>query len=1528
MLQQVPQVVIAEDPEEPAPAARKPRKLKVDESRLTAPDDEDVRLLGKVVVHDAASMHLPQQAHRAPEIVGIARPGAMHRFAIQVFPHQPPAFHADEPRHAVQPVEGCEHAGLAAHQAVCQPAQWRGSRRGIPDDTLSRDVRFEPYFAEQVLLEQPGLVHRGCELWLESQRIPQYEDTGSEVKSSSDGQKPRKERSRGDANGEFFSVGQPLHAVRAGYVRRQADDLLYDALLAGRYAHVIAPCRSGKSSLVAATTARLEAKGFNVAVLDLGQIGERDAGTDAGRWYYSVAYRILRQLRIRFDLQTWWQDKSILGNCQRLLEFYNEIVLRFAQERIVIFVDEVQRVGENSVGVELLASIRAAHNGRATDPEFGRLTFVLLGECDPASLLHEPELSPFNVSQAVPLDDFSRDDLDIFATELNLSAEQARQALDRIYYWTKGQPYLAQKLARAISREQVEGDIDEHIDRLVRQQFMGRAALRTEPHLSHIHQEVARNGKQSEALLNLYGRLRKGVTVATDLGSSLQRRLVAIGLIVVDDEGELRVRNRVYEAVFTARWANENLPTRLKAPLAALAAIFLVVAIPFVYTQWLPLVYVGTLTSKSVELESAETAWRNLRSFPGHGGTADNLYRNFLQQRAALAGDDASIERLAVLAAGLPQAGSFPDELRAAFWDRQVRAETRGERRDAALIAALESLVLSTPQRRHRAAMLVGDDYPLLIASLPAEEAAGMTFDAENKLLTTTQASKVRQWSLTPQGLQPSGEWTITALEVAPLVRRVIVDRDGKVSRVSLTLNISHPRLSDLRIKIIAPSGRAVEIETGMDRSSSSEDIRIPASQLQELVGEPMVGTWSLSVRDEEPGAAGHLVGWNLTLNSQGLVEDFQRGLHISDPVERDTDSVWIGPEGRYAVARALRSDSARVWDLAFAKPVRAIAVSQNEKIIGLDRGARRLVTATVETVNVWDTGTGDRVRSMQVGGASLNSRLTADGMHLLAESRSDTDTQLELWSLDSGEVRGRLDIAGSPALVALDSSGARIAVADFDRAVRVWDFQDGEMLAQIDLPLQPSAISLDPRGDVLGVIHGDSGASLWRVDRPGLPMVDERGNGTWQLAFASSASLVAAGRPRSGYQLYRTEDGRRVGPVLGGGDYGASNRVLAFSSDERVLLTGGPDSAARMWRLPGEVGPVVKANGDSHAVWAAAGDAVVAVTPDAGKLVIGDSGGHVRVMAADVSAESLAAAAEEVNFVGHDSAVRMLRTSADGRLAASAAADDTVRVWNLADGRPLPYMSDIPGGTVTALEFSPDGSMLAAVNSSRAVLIDTGSGDVVAEFPLGEPHPGVAFADGGNLYLGSGSGVLSVISRNPSGTWSRQQRWQGASAITWLRASPRGRQLVLVDQDNLAQLFNLEEGRIGSLSISLPDDVEEVVFNPVGSRVYFRTARWIHRASSSIDGLIWLDAIVGPRPANGSGIVVSAATSAGNEIQIPVMRAGMIVLKQLQFDSSATPGLFGNRDELIEEWRDRLGMEMEARWGAAATATPSLPAD
>jgi hypothetical protein len=65
---------------------------------------------------------------------------------------------------------------------------------------------------------------------------------------------------------------------------------------------------------------------------------------------------------------------------------------------------------------------------------------------------------------------------------------------------------------------------------------------------------------------------------------------------------------------------------------------------------------------------------------------------------------------------------------------------------------------------------------------------------------------------------------------------------------------------------------------------------------------------------------------------------------------------------------------------------------------------------------------------------------------------------------------------------------------------------------------------------------------------------------------------------------------------------------------------------------------------------------------------------------------------------------------------------------------------------------------------------------------------------------------------------------------------------------------------------------------------------------------------------------------SAGNEIHVPVIRAGSVTLARLRFDSGETPGLFGNRDELIREWRKRLGMTTEARWGTAATAATGAP--
>ena len=280
-----------------------------------------------------------------------------------------------------------------------------------------------------------------------------------------------------------------------------------------------------------------------------------------------------------------------------------------------------------------------------------------------------------------------------------------------------------------------------------------------------------------------------------------------------------------------------------------------------------------------------------------------------------------------------------------------------------------------------------------------------------------------------------------------------------------------------------------------------------------------------------------------------------------------------------------------------------------------------------------------------------------------------------------------------------------------------------------------------------------------------------------------------------------------------------------------------------------------------------------MAVTPDATQIVIGDRGGHLHVLPSDVTAESLAAAIEDVSFVGHNAAVSLLDVSRDGRLAASAADDDSVRVWNLEDGQPFPHMAEMPGGGIADIDFSDDASLLAVLNGTRVVLLDTSTGEEIAEFLPGEQHRAVAFAGNDRVYLGGQSGALRVISRDAAGAWNLRQLWQGTTPIQTLEASYNGRSLLLVSGGNQVQQLNLENGALGSLSLKLPDTIEALSFSPVGSRVFIRTARWVHRASSSSKGLIWLDAVFGPNPIHGAGLVHVTSGSDSTELFLPVLR-------------------------------------------------------
>ena len=1330
-----------------------------------------------------------------------------------------------------------------------------------------------------------------------------------------------------DTTGEYFTTATPLHAVRPGYIRRAADDVLYEALVAGQHAHVIAPNRTGKSSLIAATSARLQNNGFKVAMLDLAQIGERDGGSDAGRWYYSIAYRLLRQLRLKIDLQDWWQDKSFFSNRQRLVEFYVEVILQRVAEPVVIFVDEIESVADLSMSGHLLASIRAAYNARVTEPEFSRLRFVLVGECDAANLLPDESLSPFAVSREIRLDDFSRDDLETFSTELNLSASDAAIALDRIYYWTSGHPYLTQKLARAVARECISGNIKEHVDRIASHRLAGRAAINNEPHMSYIHKRIVNDKKNSEALLNLYGCLRKGIEVQFEPESRHQRILLSIGLVVVGEKGRLKPRNRLYRSVFTARWANENLPLHWRGPAIVLALLLAATAIPFSYTQLLPKPYVRVLSSTDVDLERVHRAYVNLGSFPGHADSAERLFRNQLEIRARQTTDLQTMQEIGRYARQLPLASEsrgFADGLLANFWDNRTSRALQAELRDDALLSAIEALTVPTPVRRRRVASLLGDDYPLLIGTVSLQNAANVMFDADNLIVTFASGAFIRQWSLIDDSLRAREPWTMSALEVTPLVRRVVVDRSGQVERLGLNVNVAHPRLDDMRLKLIAPSGRAAELSFDQQSSASNDWARFERSQLAALQGEPLGGTWTLSLRDESDSGSGHLIGWELSLNSQVVVEHFERGLDIPDPVARASDNVWFSPDGKSAISRATQSDSARLWNLTNAQPERTIPVPANEQVLGLSNGAQFLITTAQNSVHLWRTANGRRHEALEVGAAGGNVMLSGDGEHLLVQHRGDVNTRFELWSLAEGSVVARLSVAGAPSHVALDATGSHLAVADYDRAVRIWHLRNGQLLAQMALDGEPSEISLSANGDSLGVVYGSSGISLWRTDTPGDPIVVERGPGEWQLVFSPSGEQVLAGNNRQGFQVYRSADGALSGAPLDPGPARGPAQILAFSHSGNLVLTGDPLGETRIWRAP--VTPAVSVSDrherprTGHQLWRHSGDAVSALGPGGERLAIGDSSGHVHILHVDASAEEIAEAADELNFLGHRSAVADLTFSGDGSLVASADSTGNIRIWDAESGLPRPWQGGGSARVVDRMAFSPEGSRLAVLSGHRAWVINVATGAVLADVELGELHSGMAFSDDDRIFLGGESGTLRTLATDRTGNWNLRNVWVGSAPLRHLTVSPRNKLLVVVDAADRAQLLNLASGRIGASQLQLPDSVNDVIFSPNETRVLFRTARWIHRASVSPAGLNWLDAVRTPKVMTGSRMVFeppaqlpgpvdagSAVDPLGNRVMVLTRDAGFAEVAVLDFAYLSGSTVFGSREQLLEEWRGKL---------------------
>lgn len=72
---------------------------------------------------------------------------------------------------------------------------------------------------------------------------------------------------------DFFVAGGTLHQNAPSYVKRPADDTLYNHVRNGKFCYVLTARQMGKSSLMVRTSRRLKENGVSTVIIDLTRIG-------------------------------------------------------------------------------------------------------------------------------------------------------------------------------------------------------------------------------------------------------------------------------------------------------------------------------------------------------------------------------------------------------------------------------------------------------------------------------------------------------------------------------------------------------------------------------------------------------------------------------------------------------------------------------------------------------------------------------------------------------------------------------------------------------------------------------------------------------------------------------------------------------------------------------------------------------------------------------------------------------------------------------------------------------------------------------------------------------------------------------------------------------------------------------------------------------------------------------------------------------------------------------------------------------